>query len=139
MVAFVYGLLLTIGGILFDAVWSYATRNGGLLQPAAPGSFIAASRDRFFLGRIANAGVMFLSLVAPYAAMVEDVLLVIFYWLPRRGKSRRLDRVDAEAAQDRFGSAATTGLMRGEHRRIGRGGRACPHGVEGRATKPVAG
>jgi hypothetical protein len=50
--AFFYGLTLTIGGILFDAVCFYATRNGGLHQSSAPASFIAASLRRFFLGPI---------------------------------------------------------------------------------------
>jgi hypothetical protein len=59
-----------------------------LLHPSAPASFIATSRGHFFLGPIAYGGVTLLSLVAPYAAIVGYVLLILFYWLPPRGEGQ---------------------------------------------------
>ena len=86
--AFVYGLTLLIGGLLFDAVWYYATPESAVAPSVAPASFITASLRRFFLGPILYAGVTLLSLVAPYAAIVGYVLSILFYWLPPRGESQ---------------------------------------------------
>jgi len=85
--AFFYGLLLTIGGIFFNAIWYYVTARRQLLTKLSEG-YIRRTRRRFLIGPIAYATATIVSLLSPLAAIICYAGLIIYFWLPPADEAR---------------------------------------------------
>lgn len=77
-----YGGSLVVGGIFFNAVWSWAWRGHRLLDPATSHAEARTMGRRFLIGPILYAVGMLLGLASPVAALCLFAALILMYWLP---------------------------------------------------------
>lgn len=86
--AFLYGLVLTVGGIFFNALWLYE-----LGRPRAGNDLPHVRRHftlisvRFALGPVSYLAATLISLKYPVLAIVLYVALIAYYWFPGRSET----------------------------------------------------
>jgi len=89
-VTFLYGIVLSVGGIFFNLVWQYITRRSGIIDPKLPQSFIRRSRRTFTAGPIVYLAAALVSLAYPVVGLVSYAALIIFFWLPPKNEHKVL-------------------------------------------------
>jgi uncharacterized membrane protein len=83
--AFFYGLVLTVGGIFFNALWLYAGSRMQLAKHSARRHRRGIS-IRFALGPLAYLAATLCSFLSPLLSIALYVLLIVFFWLPGRSE-----------------------------------------------------
>ena len=85
--AFFYGLVITIGGLFFNAVWLYAIRHSSLISEKTPVRYIHQVKRGFLIGPASYGLATVFALVAPTVALVCYAILILYFWLPPRGET----------------------------------------------------
>lgn len=83
--AFLYGLVLTVGGVFFNALWLYEINRTDLKRHTARARrHFGLVSLRFLLGPLSYLVATLVSLEFPYLALLFYVGLIIYYWFPGR-------------------------------------------------------
>jgi uncharacterized membrane protein len=77
-----YGVVLTVGGIAFNAVWRYAVHGRRLVDESMTDHEIATISRRFIIGPMAYAAATVIGVVVPKVGLALFAALIVFYWLP---------------------------------------------------------
>ena len=77
-----YGVVLTVGGVAFNAVWRYAVHGRRLVDEHMTDAEITTINRRFILGPIAYAFATVVGVFVPEAGLALFAALIVFYWLP---------------------------------------------------------
>jgi TMEM175 potassium channel family protein len=85
--AFVYGLVLTIGGLFFNGIWLYAIRHPSLMSEKTPERYLHQVKRRFLIGPASYGLATVFALVAPAVSVVCYAILIVYFWLPPRGET----------------------------------------------------
>jgi uncharacterized membrane protein len=88
----VYGATLFLGGVFFNAIWRYAVRHQ-LTEPGLSPQRLRSTGRRFLIGPASYLAATLIGLLAPFAAMVLFIGLIVFYLAPGP-QHRLLDRDD---------------------------------------------
>jgi uncharacterized membrane protein len=84
-----YGVVLTVGGIAFNAVWRYAVHGRRLVDDQTTDAEIAFINRRFILGPIVYAVATAVGVLVPKGGLALFGALIVFYWLPIEPLRRR--------------------------------------------------
>jgi len=76
-----YGVVLVVGGIFFNAIWEVARRRA-LIDPSMAPATVHRIRRRFFLGPCMYAVAATVGAFAPFVGFAGYAALILFYWLP---------------------------------------------------------
>jgi uncharacterized membrane protein len=87
--AVTYGAVLTIGGIIFNWVWLYATKNGRLTGPKPDNSKIRQLTREFRMGPVLYFVGMLLGFVNVFLSLAVYIILIVYFVLPESPKKRR--------------------------------------------------
>ena len=79
-----YGGVLTIGGVLFNAIWLYASLLTPRLHDDANRTHIWKASLRFGFGPIAYLFSALCALISPYLSILMYAILIAYYWFPGR-------------------------------------------------------
>ncbi|HTC22339.1 MAG TPA: TMEM175 family protein [bacterium] len=85
MAAFIYGAVLTIGGIPFNMIWWYALRTPGLVVGEKSRKTLAGIGRRFIRGPITYLIATLLALWHVWASLALYVGLIIYFLVPATG------------------------------------------------------
>jgi uncharacterized membrane protein len=85
--AFVYGLVLTIGGLFFNSIWLYAIRHPSLMSEKTSERYLHQLKRRFLIGPASYGLATVFALVAPAVSVVCYAILIVYFWLPPRGET----------------------------------------------------
>ena len=77
-----YGVVLTVGGIAFNAVWRYAAHGRRLVDDCMTEAEITTISRRFIIGPFFYAAATVVGVVAPKVGLALFAALIVFYWLP---------------------------------------------------------
>ena len=78
----VYGVVLTLGGVAFNAVWRYAAHHRRLLDDRTSDEEAARISRRFVVGPFAYTLATIVGVFVPAAGLALFAALIVFYWLP---------------------------------------------------------
>ena len=87
--AVVYGLVMVVGGLFFNALWRASIRDRSRLRPEVPEAEVRSMTRRFAMGPWLYALAALLGLVSAWLSVVTYVALIVFYMAghrPRRVK-----------------------------------------------------
>lgn len=74
-----YGLVMTLMGAAFGALWGYATARPALLRSDVDGDRARATRLRFWLGNLVYAASIGLAWLSPFLVILLYVVTAIYY------------------------------------------------------------
>lgn len=77
-----YGGTLTVGGVFFNAIWLYASRNHRLLGDSITPAEARSLARRFLAGPVLYLVGTVVGVFLPIAGLVVFAFLILFYWLP---------------------------------------------------------
>ena len=83
--AVAYGLTLTVGGVFFNGIWSYARRRA-LLGAGTTDSAARSIERRFLVGPALYALATLIAAFIPVLGLVIFAGMILFYWLPVPGQ-----------------------------------------------------
>jgi len=86
--AFLYGLVLTIGGIFFNALWLYAGAHLELAGKEAAKRHWRGIAIRFGVGPPAYLLSTLCALWSPWLSIALYIALIIYFWMPGRSEQR---------------------------------------------------
>jgi len=82
-----YGLVITIGGLLFNGIWLYAIQRSSLINEKTPERYVHQVKRGFLIGPVSYGLATVLAFVAPTVALVCYAILILYFWLPPRGEA----------------------------------------------------